>query len=386
MTTRPLKILHTYKVYRGDLEGGVPSVISVLSRESRQSIENYVLVARTRGRFRRETIDGTPVEAVGSLGTLFSTPLAPTYPFTLSRRAPDFDIVVHHAPFPLADLSISRLSDRIGVVVFWHADVTTYSQLRWAVVPAITRSLERADRIIVADQSAITNSRYLQPFRAKCVVVPYGIDIGYWSSCSPQEIARAEIVRSKHPRLILAVGRLVPYKGFAVLIEALKHVEGNLVVIGEGRLRNDLEKMAVEFGVSDRVSFLGFASNSEVKSHLHAARVLAFPSVTQAEAFGLVQLQAMAAGLPIVNTALPTAVPRVARHNLEALTIPPNDSGKLASALNEVLGDPSLANRLGRSGKKRAKDLYDQENFICRMRTIYLDILGNRFIRVLERQ
>jgi glycosyltransferase involved in cell wall biosynthesis len=376
MTTEPLKILHTYKVYRGDLEGGVPSVISVLSRESRESIDNRVLVARTRGRSRSETIDGMPVEAVGSLGTLFSTPLAPTYPFALRRRALDFDIVVHHAPFPLADLAISRLSNRVGLVVFWHADITTYSQLRRLVSPAITRSLQRADRIIVADQSSIDNSRFLQPFRAKCVVVPYGIDIDYWSSCSPQEITKAEILRRTHPRLILALGRLVPYKGFAVLIEALKSVEGDLVLIGEGGLRNDLERMAVQFGVSDRVSFLGFVSDSEVKSYLHAARVLAFPSVTRAEAFGLVQLQAMAAGLPIVNTALPTAVPHVARHNLEALTIPPNDPSMLASALNEVLGDSALASRLGRSGQMRAKTLYDQKNFIGRMKNIYLDVLG----------
>jgi rhamnosyl/mannosyltransferase len=317
-----------------------------------------------------------PVEAVGSLGTLFSTPLAPTYPFALRRRALDFDIVVHHAPFPLADLAISRLSNRVGLVVFCHADITTYSQLRRLVSPAITRSLQRADRIIVADQSSIDNSRFLQPFRAKCVVVPYGIDIDYWSSCSPQEMTKAEILRRTHPRLILALGRLVPYKGFAVLIEALKSVEGDLVLIGEGGLRNDLERMAVQFGVSDRVSFLGFVSDSEVKSYLHAARVLAFPSVTQAEAFGLVQLQAMAAGLPIVNTALPTAVPHVARHNLEALTIPPNDPSMLASALNEVLGDSALASRLGRSGQMRAKTLYDQKNFIGRMKNIYLDVLG----------
>jgi glycosyltransferase involved in cell wall biosynthesis len=376
MTTEPLKILHTYKVYRGDLAGGVPSVISVLSRESRESIDNRVLVARTRGRFRRETIDGMPVEAVGSLGTLFSTPLAPTYPFALRRRALDFDIVVHHAPFPLADLAISRLPNRVGLVVFWHADITTYSQLRRLVSPAIIRSLQRADRIIVADQSSIDNSRFLQPFRAKCVVVPYGIDIDYWSCCSPEEITKAELLRRKYPRLILGLGRLVPYKGFAVLIEALRQVEGDLVLIGEGGLRNDLERTAVEFGVSDRVSFLGFVSDSEVKSYLHAAKVLAFPSVTQAEAFGLVQLQAMAAGLPIVNTLLPTAVPHVARHNLEALTVPPNDPGTLASALSEVLGDFSLASRLGRSGQMRAKDLYDQWNFIGRMKNIYLDILG----------
>ncbi|MCP1831679.1 rhamnosyl/mannosyltransferase [Bradyrhizobium sp. USDA 4532] len=356
----------------------MPSVISVLNRESREAIDNRVLVARTRGRSRSEIIDGTPVEAVGSLGTLFSTPLAPTYPLTLSRRALDFDIVVHHAPFPLADLSVSRLSNHIGVVVFWHADLISYSQLRWLVTPPIKRSLDRADRIIVADQTTINNSQFLQPYRAKCVVIPYGIDVDYWSSCTTEESIKAEILRKRHPRLILALGRLVPYKGFAVLIEALKGIEGELILIGEGGLRNVLERMAIEFGVSDRVSFLGSLSDAEVKSYLHAAHVLAFPSVTQAEAFGLVQLQAMAAELPIVNTALPTAVPKIARHDLEALTVAPNDPGLLAAALNQILADPSLARRLGQSGKSRVRELYDQENFMRRVKSIYLEILGQR--------
>lgn len=377
MNTEPLKILHTYKVYRGDLEGGVPSVISALSRESRQSIDNRVLVARTRGFFRRETIDGTPVEAVASLGTLFSTPLAPTYPLSLRRRAPDFDIVVQHAPFPLADVYLSRLPNHVRLVVFWHADPISYSRLQRLVAPAIKRSLERADRIIVADRSAIINSRFLRPFSAKCVVIPYGIDVDYWSTCSPQEMRKAESLRKTHPRLIVALGRLVPYKGFDVLTKALRQVDGNLVLIGEGNQRNKLEKLTAEFGLSSRVSFVGAISDSEVKSYLHAASVLAFPSVTRAEAFGLVQLQAMAAGLPVVNTALPTAVPNVARNDREALTVPPNDADVLADALNQVLGDSSLALRLGQSGKLRAKHLYDQDNFIRRVRSIYLDLLAS---------
>ncbi|OSI78143.1 glycosyl transferase family 1 [Bradyrhizobium canariense] len=374
MTTEPLKILHLYKVYRGDLEGGVPSIISVLSRES--SHHNSVLVARTRGVRRREIIDGTPVEALGSLGTLFSTPLAPGYPFVLRRRATDFDIVVHHAPFPLADLAISRLPDRIGLVVFWHADIATHSGLQWVVASSITRSLERADRIVVADQSTIDNSRFLRPFRTKCVVIPYGIDINYWSHCSTDEAAKAEILRRNHPRLILALGRLVPYKGFAVLIDALRQVEGALAIIGQGSLRRKLEILAADLGVTNRVFFLGALSDSEVKTYLHASRVLAFPSVTRAEAFGLVQLQAMAAGLPVVNTALPTAVPHVARHGLEALTVPPNDSPCLATALNQILKDTALAARLGQSGKIRANQIYNQTEFLRGMQTIYFEVLS----------
>lgn len=384
MMIEPLRVLHTYKVYRGDLEGGVPSVISVLCRESRRTVDNRVLVARVLGCSRRQTINGTPVEAVASLGTFFSTPFAPTYPFALRRRGPNFNIVVHHAPFPLADIYLSRLPNHVRLVVFWHADPASYSRLQPFIAPAITRSLRRADQIIVADKSTITNSDFLQPFSAKCVVVPYGIDVDYWSTCSPQEMKKAESLRKAYPRLIVALGRLVTYKGFDVLIEALRQVDGNLVLIGEGKQRNKLERLAAEAGLSRRICFVGAISDSEVKSYLHAASVLAFPSVTRAEAFGLVQLQAMAAGLPVVNTALPTAVPNVARNDREALTVPPNDPNVLADALNRVLRDSSLALRLGQSGQFRAKRLYDQEQFIRRVRGIYLDLLAEAPLKASE--
>ena len=115
--------------------------------------------------------------------------------------------------------------------------------------------------------------------------------------------------------MILAIGRLVPYKGFASLLQALRGLAGEAVIIGEGPLLQDLRKLALELGVSDRVTFKGRLEPGEIKTHLHAARVLAFPSTTAAEAFGLVQLEAMASGLPIVNTTLPTAVPKIARHD-----------------------------------------------------------------------
>lgn len=375
---KPLKVLHTYKVYQSDLEGGVPSVISVLSRESRRCVDNQVLVARVLGRFRRETIKGTPVEAVGSLGTIFSTPIAPTYYFALRRRARNFDIVLHHAPFPLADAYLARLPKHVRLIIFWHADPASYSRLQRLVGPAMTRSLRRADQIIVADRSMITNSRFLQPFSAKCAVIPYGIDVDYWSACTPQEMERAKRLRTRFPRLIVALGRLVPYKGFEVLVRAMKHVDGSLVLIGEGKQRDRLNRLATELGVWDRIKFAGAIPDAEVKSYLHAARVFAFPSVTRAEAFGLVQLQAMAAGLPIVNTALNSAVPHVARNDREALTVEPNDENVLANALNRLLNDPSLALRLGQSGKLRAKHLYDQDTFIKRIRAIYSDLTADR--------
>lgn len=378
----PIKILHTYKVYRPDLDGGIPSVIATLSKPTGDHITHDILVARHNGRSHLLDIDGVPVEAVATLGTIFSTPIAPTYPFAFLRRAKASDIVIHHAPFPLADMSVARLPRDIALIVYWHADIVGYSLLQRLLTPVLLRTLMRADRIIVADSSTIEGSRFLAPFAAKCSVIPYGIDVEYWSTCTPQEKIASDTLRQKYPRMILAIGRLVPYKGFAVLLRAMKGVDGHAVLIGEGSLRKKLERLAEEIGVSNRVTFAGRLSDSEIKAHVHAARVLAFPSITKAEAFGIVQLEAMAAGIPVVNTALDSAVPRIARHGHEALTVRPNDPHTLAIALRRFLDEPSLAARLGKAGQIRARTEYSQEKYVSRMKDVYRDVVQQKQFRV----
>lgn len=373
-----MKVLHSYKVYRPDVDGGIPFVIATLTGPHAAGLDNRILVARKKGMSKNYRVEGIPVDAVGSLGTVFSTPLAPTFPFALIDHAKSSDIVVHHAPFPLADLAISWFPNSAALIVYWHADIIGFRLLKTLVMPAILNSLRRADRIVVADQSTIAGSPVLHAFADKCMVIPYGIDTHRWSACSEQEQAASRLLRQQHPRMILAIGRLVPYKGFDVLLRALKEVDGHAILIGEGPLDVELRSMAETLGVADRVTFAGRLSDSAMKAHLHAARVLAFPSVTTAEAFGIVQLEAMAAGLPIVNTLLASAVPQIARHELEGLTVPPHDAPALAAALRRILDDPTLADRLGRAGQVRARTEYSEETYVSRIRCVYDDVLRTR--------
>ena len=111
-----MRILHAYKIYRPDIEGGIPAVIGSLTQPldpagggefgDDTACDHSILCARRRGFARSYTVDGTPVEAVSSLGTLFSTPLAPAYIPTMIRRAQTADVVIHHAPLPLNDAAI----------------------------------------------------------------------------------------------------------------------------------------------------------------------------------------------------------------------------------------------------------------------------------------
>jgi rhamnosyl/mannosyltransferase len=221
----------------------------------------------------------------------------------------------------------------------------------------------------------IGNSEFLQPHAAKCTVMPYGMDLDYWR---PEERDKAADMRRAGSRHIVSLGRLVEYKGYDVLIRAMCDIDGQATIIGEGPLLPELQQLATELGTANRVHFVGRLARHEIRQLFHSAQVFAFPSATEAEAFGIVQIEAMAAGLPVVNTSLATTVPLVARHDMEALTVAPGDVKALAEALKAILDEPALAHRLGAAGQARALSEFDQSVFRARMAAVYADVLRTR--------
>jgi rhamnosyl/mannosyltransferase len=367
-----LRVLHSYKVFPPDIVGGITEVIAYIAEGMAPRHESSVLVARSRGWGRRYTFGTIPVEALFSFGTLLSTPIAPSFPFVLAKRSRKADLVALHQPFPLNDIGVALgLPRETAVVVHWHGEIVRQRSLTGLVAPFIRGTLARAQRIIVSHPTLVSASPFLAPHSEKCAIIPFGIDVAYWAELDGAQRRRVEELRSRYPRLVLATGRLVPYKGFDVLIEALRRVDATAIIVGEGPLRHDLLRLAQQRGVADRLILAGRLSRDDLKVHLHAARLYAFPSVGVAEAFGIVQLEAMAVGLPIVNTNLPTGVPHVARHGLEALTVPPNDPAVLATAIGQLLDDAALAQPLGAAGRRRATTEYDLQNFVKRIEDVY---------------
>ena len=374
-----LKILHAYKSYRPDPTGGVAEAISTLVSADAPHLDNRILIARSCGLSRRFVDNGVTVRAVSSLGTFRSLPIAPGYAFAFTREARRADLVVHHAPFPLTDLGLTfPLPKRVALIVHWHADVVRSRLVVNLAAPLLRHSLDRADRIIVPHESIIQNSSFLREFSRKCVVVPYGIDVAYWAELTNQERRQVRELRKRYRRLIVSTGRLVPYKGYDVLLHALQQIDATLVIIGNGPMRRELLKLAKDLHVNDRFNLIGHQERNNMKLILHAAQVFAFSSVNAAESFGIAQLEGMAAGLPIVNTALPTAVPHVARHEIEGLTVPPGDANALASALAKLLNNEELAMRLGRAGRIRVEEQFSHANFRSRIMRIYEETVLQR--------
>jgi len=366
-SVRRPSVLHIFKVYYPDLFGGTLSVIRDICAGLKDMFAAAVLVCSKSPGQSRIVVQDVPVERVHSFGDLLSLPMAPAYPWRLWRRIAQHDLLALHAPFPLADLVFAcGLGRSRPLVVHWHADIVTHAWLRRFVEPLMRRTLRRAEAIIVSDPVLITSTPVLRDFADKCHAVPFGIDVSRYD-WPPN---RRPLVNERG-RLVLACGRLVPYKGFDVLLRAAKGQNFEVWIVGEGRERAHLEELIRELGLGDRVRLLGSVSDAELARLMRIADVFVMPSVTNAETFGLVQLEAMAAGRPIVNTALDTAVPRVARNGLEAITVPPRDPQSLAQAINTLIADPERRRRMGELARQRAATHYCNATFRAGIEKVY---------------
>ncbi|HYC12604.1 MAG TPA: glycosyltransferase, partial [Stellaceae bacterium] len=295
-TPQPLRVLHAYKVYLPDIRGGIPTAIQHLAAATADSCRASVLVTRERRGPATIEVEGLTVRRSYSLGTLFSTPIAPLYPLQFWSAARQADLVAYHYPFPLIDLSVSLWFPRqCGLVVHWHGDITEQRLVLPLVRGIIRRALRRADRIIATSPVMIEQSEFLRPLAHKCEVVPYWIDIPSWTQLTDAERNRVAELRQRHPRLVVAAGRLVRYKGFATLLSSFAKVDGQLAILGAGPLEGALRAQIATLGIQDRVQLTGTQYRpEEFKCLLHAAKMFVMPSVGNSESFGIVQLEAMA--------------------------------------------------------------------------------------------
>jgi rhamnosyl/mannosyltransferase len=331
-----------------------------------------VIVAGDSMRGRVDRMDGAVITRVPTFGAVASMPVTPTLPWALMKLKP---ALVHvHVPNPAAAFAIVMARYHGPLVIMHQSDTLGRKRLKKISDPFVNAMMRRADRIIVASQRYLSSSEELAPFKAKCRVIPMGIHLE-----SEREDVGAEsaaIVQEYGQRLVLAVGRLVGYKGFVYLLEAMRAVDATLLLVGTGPLDAALKQSAQEFGVSHKVRFLG--RMDDLQKYYRASSVFVLPSISRAEAFGLVQLEAMAAGIPVINTNLDSGVPEVSLDGITGITVPPEDAQSLAEAINRLLANAALRRTMGEAGRVRAKQEFGPELMVERTMKLYDDVLRER--------
>lgn len=289
-------------------------------------------------------VGGTPAFAPRPYGltlastwfTLFHLPFAPGFPGLvrreIARLAPD---IVHvHWPNPLVLDLAPAVPSTAGLVLHWQADIDPAGAIlpiRIAYALAVrrfeSRLLARSDAIIASSRTYLDASPVLRPVADKVTVVPLGLgDPG-------AAVAPATWPREGRPR-ILFVGRAVPYKSLGVLLAALARLpSATLAVAGSGPATGTWQATAQRLGVSDRVAWLGNVDEPAKRALFAACDVVCLPSSNRLESFGVVMLEAAAAGRPVVAADIPgSGVAEVARA-VGGTTFPVGDDASLAACL-----------------------------------------------------
>lgn len=171
---------------------------------------------------------------------------------------------------------------------------------------------------------------------------------------------------------MLFVGRLVYYKGCNVLIEAFSKVKGaELTIIGSGELEEELKLQAKKARISNKVHFLSNVDKEKLNHAFKECDVFILPSIMKSEAFGLVQIEAMAYGKPVINTNLPSGVPYVSLDHETGLTVPPNNVQALADAMTWMVEHEEERLEMGRKARIRVKEHYRMDDMLQKVLDVY---------------
>jgi len=363
-------VLQVNKLYYPHI-GGIERIVQSISEGIRPSFEVQVLVCQPYGLARVDNVAGVSVTRAGSLGIWRSMPVSLSFPLIYRRMAPRFDLIHLHHPFPLGELSALKFNSRAKLVLTWYSSIVRQKYLFTLYRPLLEQLLERLDAIILIYPEALKHTTVLAQHHHKCWTIPLGIDAQQFQTGEGWSQEVAELREKYGDRLILFVGRLVYYKGLEYLITAMRSVSGRLLVVGDGPLKKALQKQVLEMGLRDRVVFVGTATQSRLRSLLNACDIFVLPSTHPSEAFGLVQLEAMACRKPVVNTNLPSGVPFVSLDRVTGLTVEPCNSRALAQAINTLLSDPELRRSYGENGRQRVLREFTAETMVKRTLELY---------------
>lgn len=383
-----MNVVQTSKAYAavvGGIETTITNLCEGLNRRKGVAVEALVCNHRKSVSIQREVLHGVMVHYAPTWGFAASLPLSPEYFPMLARMTGD---ILHiHEPFPLASLSvllwkkIRRNFSRI--VVSWHSDIVRQQWVLTTYRPFIHRFLRMVDSIVVSSPDLIESSEFLPAYRDRCEVIPLGVRLDWVKDSESRRLRVEEIRKAYGSPMLLFVGRLVYYKGLGYLIDALARIPlARLVIIGAGPLRSALDHQIASQGLGQRVTILppvpamlDPVQANELYAFYEACDILVLPSTEKSETYGLVQIEAMAAGKPVISTNLATGVTFVNIHGVTGLTVPPRDPQALANAIQTLVNDPGFRQSLGSNGRERALRDFSAETMVDRMLSLYERVL-----------
>ncbi|MFT4204165.1 MAG: glycosyltransferase [Chitinophagaceae bacterium] len=375
-----IRVLHIGKFY--PVYGGVEKVMyDFCDGLSRRGIQSDFLGVNADAKTTRivKVNHYFTVYAMSYIRKVASTYLSTTMIRQLRKIKHRYDIVHIHHPDPMACLALWLSGFKGKVVCHWHSDIVRQQTLLRLYKPLQTWMLKRASLIAGTSPVYLQCSPYLQPFKDKCVLVPIGIPpVGKLLN---HNTLRKIQTMSNGRKIVFSLGRLIYYKGYQYLIESAGYLTEDICVIigGKGPLQEEFEASIVQLGLSDKVFLVGRIEEEDLSSYFSVCDLFCLPSTERSEAFGIVQVEAMAYGKPLVATRIEgSGVSWVNEENVSGLNCEVENAKDLADKINTILGNTALVQQFGAGALKRYEDHFTQEKMVERMIPLYEKILDKK--------
>lgn len=369
-----MKILQTVKYYfpsKGGMESVVQNIVEGVIESSPD--KHFTVYANSHlPSFKRELSGNGNIICIKEFTPFLykSQPLNFRY-HSLKKLILEADVVHHHYPFPNMELALLMNKTALRnkkLIITWHANI---KNSRWSWIgkyynPLVKSLLSMSSKIVVTSPQLLEHSELLKDFRDKVIVIPLSFDPNISEYRKPKKFPEERRFR------LLFVGKLRDYKGLNYLIEAIKGLEVDLTIVGDGEKEVNLKDQVDSLGLNNAVTFLKGISNEALKKVYQTADLFVLPSINEAEAFGVVQLEAMSNALPVINTNLKSGVPFVSLDGVSGITVQPKNSAAIKDAIKEMLTNKKLYEEYSKNALERSKEFSREK-----MAKSYLDIYNS---------
>ena len=368
------KILHISKFYYPYF-GGIEDVVHSIVTEMEGKYEQHIICFNhEKSGTIRTTQNGVEVIRVSAPLTLASQPLSLSYYTKLREEIETFqpDVIHVHFPNPLIGVLLLSMPIHAKLIIHWHSDIIGKGCLyalyrRWE-----KRILERADAVIATSEQYVEKSIPLQAYKKKIHILPNIVNEEKLQLQSGDE-AMIRNIREQYKgrKIVLFVGRHVPYKGIDILIQATSFLPNDCVVLigGTGEQTANLQQQALPLG--EKVQFLGRLQDKELRCYLHAADVYAFPSIDRREAFGVALAEALYCGLPAVSFDIAgSGSIWVNQDGQTGIIVPQQEAQAYAQAITDLLRDEKRRNQYGAAAQRWVREHFLKDQ-IQKLPTIY---------------
>lgn len=374
MNQRKMKVLQVGKFY--PVRGGVEKVMyDLMTGLSEAGIDCDMLCAGLEGDNRKVALNAQARLLIcKSWFKLAATMISPAMIGRLRNICGQYDIIHVHHPDPMACLALFCSGYKGKVVLHWHSDILKQKFLLQLYRPLQNWLIRRADLIVGTTPVYLEESPFLMNVQQKTACVPIGID-----AIQP-DLAAIEAIRNQYPgkKIIFSLGRLIGYKGYTYLVDAARFLDDRYLILigGTGPLQETLQRQIESSGLTEKVKMLGYISDKDLPAYYGACDLFCLSSIQKTEAFGIVQIEAMSCGKPVVATRIPhSGVAWVNAEQESGINVPPENAKELAEAIHSILKDEKVYAGFSHRAKIRYESWFTQDKMIQKCLDLYQELM-----------